>query len=103
MNTILNKSYVDTLFDTSTHQAEIIIGLYKGVVPNWDSVVKMNCYPECSDFAWNYICQKFFDFDRLHHPDVIAGGAWLNHGFSMDKNLTGWNVSVNVSEIEYKN
>jgi len=95
---------VEHVFASSKHQKEALIKLYKMVVPEWDNIVKMNCFPECNDVTWRLICEKFIEFDRIHHPEVLAGGCWLNHGFGVSTNIMlDWFIYIaDTDAISYR-
>ena len=89
----IDKTKVDKLFEESLHQGDVMLELYKMVYPNWDEIEKVDGFPKCSREVADYCCQKFVDFDKVNHPKVMAGGIWLNNGFTVDDNLDGWNVT----------
>lgn len=84
----ITHNQIDDLFDSATHQADYLIGLYRLVYsPYWDEIKKVNGWPEIDDDTNNYIWRKAIEFDQVHHPDCVAGGAWMNNGFSTLKTL----------------
>lgn len=83
-NVILDKELVSELFENATHQGDVLIGLYRLVYPDWDSIASVDGFPKINDATWKYICLKFQTLDAKFHPDVLPGGAWLNNGFSGD-------------------
>jgi hypothetical protein len=46
----------------------------------------------------------FMDFDQVHHPQVMAGGCWMNNGFSTIERakLRDWDVSLEGVAVRYK-
>lgn len=88
------KEAVKQLFAENTHQAHVIEGLYKMVLPEWDNIESINGWPKCGKPFWLWISQQFMDFDRIHHPGVFKGGAWMNSGFSVDETLGDFEVSL---------
>lgn len=108
ITTIVTKETIDRFFldeeqSASPHQSNIIMKLYKLVVPvDWERIVKLNGYPMCNEAMTNYLFHKFMEFDRKHHPDVLSGGAWMNNGFSTDKTLSDDTVTVDENIIIYK-
>lgn len=100
---ILTKEQVDEIFEKNSHQSDVTIALYALVVPNWNDVAQMNGYPTVGKELSDYIWKKFIRFDQKNHPNVMAGGMWMNNGFSSVDNekLQDWEVQVNC-EIEYK-
>lgn len=99
----LTKKMIDKIFEQATSQEEYIYALYRAVVPNWDMVVRVKEFPRTSKTTSEYIFDKVQEFDFKHHPEVLAMGAWLNSGFSMDEKLkTDWEVIIGYGDIEYK-
>ena len=78
----LDEMKVKELFRTCTHQQDIIIALYKMVEPNFDHVRKFGDHPIISDATNDKLFRLFIAFDKKYHPEVLAGGAWMNTGFS---------------------
>jgi hypothetical protein len=41
------------------------------------------------------------DIDKVHHPNVVAGGCWMNSGFSTmhGAQLRDWEVSLQGVEV----
>ena len=78
----LDKERIDELFEASDHQADVLVGLYRMVYPNWDNIAKIGRWPIINRKTTEYIVGKFVTFDRLHHPKVLSGGLWLYSGFS---------------------
>jgi hypothetical protein len=94
---ILTLDVIDPLFENNTHQAEVLIGLYKLVYdsseadrPPWDFVRSVIGYPEAGKQLSRYIQGKFISFDEVHHPGVQPGGLWVAKGFSQDDSLDDW-------------
>lgn len=81
----LDKDKVKELFEKSTHQADVTIGLYRMVFPEWDFIEQMDGFPKVNHKTGLTLMQWFMEFDRKHHPNVMNGGCWLNHGFSSDE------------------
>lgn len=94
------KEALDRIFEEATHQQEALINIYKLFLPEWDEIEQINGFPSCSDEMWTYICKKFFALDKKCHPNCLAGGAWLNHGFSGNHNLTGFdNIDLSTCQV----
>ena len=94
------KELVDRIFSEAKHQQEVLQGLYSNVLGvSWEQIIYINGFPktgkEFSDLIW----RKSIDFDRKHHPDVIAGGCWMNSGFSTDYELEPWEVDFSSVEL----
>jgi len=79
----LNRQAVNMVFQNARTQGDYVIGLYRLVYPGWDNIVKVNGFPTVSDTDGAHLFQQAIAFDRREHPDVMAGGAWLNNGFSV--------------------
>jgi len=87
----LTQEQIDEVFDNAKHQCEYVIGLYKLAFPlTWDMIQKVNGYPRVSKATNEYIFQKAIDFDKVHHPNVMAGGAWMNNGFGGKDGIDDW-------------
>ena len=93
---------IDEIFENAEHQADAIVEIYKTVFPDWDAIEKINGWPSCGEDLALYICDKFIQFDTKHHPDVMAGGLWLNNGFSRNKKLKPWEIDMSTAKITYK-
>jgi phage pi2 protein 07 len=95
------KSRIRDIFEKSDHQEQILIGLYRMVFPDWDRIIKIDGYPEAGGDLWKFICRQFQEFDRVHHPGCMPGGAWMNTGFSVNNDLEGWEISFDNCHVEY--
>jgi hypothetical protein len=96
------KSYIKEIFLKHDHQDNVIIDLYKMILPRWDDIEKLNGHPVCGEKLWHYICELFINFDKIHHPRCLAGGAWINFGFSSDSQLAPWEINLSGYSIIYK-
>ena len=90
----LTKERIDGVFKNAKTQEDYIVGLYKIAHPDWDRIAKLEDHPEVSDVTNTYIFKCAIYFDRKNHPDVVAGGAWMNNGFSSSVHSTipDWKV-----------
>ena len=81
---VLRREEVDALFETHTHQAELIIALHELVYgkEKWDKIETLTDFCKSSEECSKYIMEKFITFDKQHHSGVMAGGLWMNNGFS---------------------
>ena len=94
---------IDNFFKNQEHQADVLIDIYKYVFPDWDNIESINGWPSISEKTWEYIGENFIKFDKLYHPDDIAGGCWMNKGFTVNYKLTeDWKVYTNECRIVYK-
>ena len=80
-----DATQVDAIFADAQTQEDYVIGLYKLVYPDWDSIVKINGFPKISKTLSNRIFELAIAWDRIHCPEVVLGGAWMNNGFSSYK------------------
>lgn len=95
----LNPITVRKLFADNKDQADVLISLYKLVFPYWDQIKELKGYPTIHTFTWEEIATLFVAFDRIHHPDVISGGCWINRGFSIDDDVPHWKVSLDKCTV----
>jgi hypothetical protein len=80
---LLDKKAIVQLFESSLSQYDVVASLYKMVYPDWDNIQYVDGYPKVNEKTSKYLFDKFIEFDRLHHPDVMHGGMWMNCGFGM--------------------
>ena len=93
----LPKSAIDGAFKGAGHQAEYCTKLYSLAfgAPRWKRIKQLDGYPVVSPATGQYIFEKAIAFDRKHHPDVQAGGLWMNRGFgSSGYDLPDWKVRL---------
>lgn len=96
---VLDKESIDKLFEENENQHDVHWGLYclvfkDRIDPN--RISKLETWPKASPDLSDYIWNKFMDFDKQYHPDVIAGGLWMNSGFD-----TFGNKHLKDFEVEY--
>jgi hypothetical protein len=97
------KALIKACFQDQDDQGNVIINLYKMVYPDWDRIKTIQGHPEIGNALWKFICREFIEFDQKYHPDCFAGGAWINQGFSVDKVLGPWEISLKNTTITYQN
>lgn len=99
----LREEDVKALFETKLHQNDVLIGIYRLVVPDFDRLQAVNGWPSVNNDTWQEIALLFVEFDQKHHPDVFAGGLWLNRGFSTahGDRLRNWEASLKGVELVY--
>lgn len=95
------KDHLRSLFEKHDTQAAVLEEIYRLVLPEWDIIERVNGYPEAGEDFWAFVCRLFQDFDRQHHPDVMPGGAWMNTGFSVNRNLDSWEISISNCNVDY--
>lgn len=100
----LPKKKIDEIFEAAEHQMDYMTKLHAAAVPAWENIEKLNHYPKVSKTTSNYIYQLAIDFDREHHPNCIAGGGWVNSGFSVvdAEHIADWFVEIDEDQITYK-
>ncbi len=91
--------YIRGVFEKFDHQADVIIEIYKLVLPDWDQIEMVNEPPEAGSRLWKFICGEFIQFDKMHHPNVFKGGIWMNNGFSSNSNLDPWELSFKNCKV----
>jgi hypothetical protein len=96
------QEHINSLFDKGEDQAKLVIALYRLVFPEFDEIEKIDGIEVGTGF-WQYICDQFICFDKKHHPECMAGGAWLNWGFSVSSKLSPWEISFKNCTITPKN
>jgi len=74
----------------------VLIALYLLVFPYFHTIDQFDGWPSINDKTRKAIARMFMDFDKVHHPEVFAGGLWLNCGFSRTHGakLRDWEVSI---------
>ena len=95
------KQNIDRIFQESPSQSDALLAIYELFVPEFPNAKKLKGYPSIGDEGWKYICKKFMQLDQKYHPEVMAGGLWMNKGFSVDRNLKGFQISMENCALEY--
>lgn len=95
------KDHLRSLFEKHDTQGAVLEDIYRLVLPEWDLIERVHGYPEAGDSLWQFICRLFMDFDSRHHPDVMTGGAWMNTGFSVNRELDPWEISFKNCNVDY--
>ena len=95
------REHIAGIFDRHEHQQDILVDLYKLVLPEWEKISKVTGHPQVNEEMWRFICRLFQDFDQKHHTGCMPGGAWMNWGFSVDRELKAWTVDFKNCEVEY--
>jgi len=96
------KIAIKEIFARNDHQDNVIIDLYKMILPEWDDIEKLHGHPVCGENLWLFICELFISFDKEHHPRCLAGGAWINYGFSSDSHIDPWEINLSACSLTYK-
>jgi len=89
---ILTASKINVCFAKQTHQADVLVALYRLLYRNWDDIESIQGWPKAGVEVHQYIGERFIRFDKAFHPDVMAGGLWMNNGWSGSEDLDPWEV-----------
>ena len=95
------KEHIKSLFEKHENQGDVLIDIYKLTLPDWDRIDKITYSPKIGKKFWRWICQKFIEFDSVHHPEIFKGGIWFNQGFSSDGNLSDWEISFKGCNVTF--
>ena len=99
----LTQEVIDKIFEDAEDQCQYFVALYRAIYPNWDNIQSVPEWPQISEPTANYIMQKAIGFDKVHHPNVINGGLWMNKGFSVDPEMTKlWKVRQSPHTLKEK-
>lgn len=67
---------------TCPEQGELLTRLYRLAVPDFDRLEKLDGYPVVNRETGDFLMLRWVRRDRRLSPNVMAGGAWMNSGFS---------------------
>ena len=100
---IISREDVDRCFDEAKHQRDYLENLYRLVFPEWDSIESIDGWPTSGKELAAYCCKKAVRFDAEHHK-CLAGGLWMNNGFSVYGNdsLELWEVDRSKCKVTFK-
>jgi len=99
-NIILYKEKIDKIFEDNEQQQMVIVELYKLVLPDFDNIEKVKGWPQTNKETSEYLFDKFIEFDKKHHPEVVMpGGGWMNQGFGC-RYECGKFMEVDMSEVK---
>ena len=93
------KKQIDSIFETSTHQSQVIVEIYKIFFSDWDKIKMIKGFPKAGHGLSAHIWKRFMEFDKKNHPSVMAGGLRMNSGFGENKELKDWQVDISTCEI----
>ena len=102
-NELTLMRYIESLFEKHTQQDQVLIDIYKMVLPEWDNIKIVHGHPKVGNELWKFICRCFLDFDRKYHPNVMHSGIWFNTGFSACSDIGPWEISFDDCAVEYVN
>jgi hypothetical protein len=99
----LTKARLDSIFEEAKDQETALIAIYRCAFPDWDQVEKVSGWPSVNKTTWKRICGRFMELDGKYHPDVMAGGCWMNTGFSSvpDEELKDGMISLEGVDAVY--
>ena len=99
----LTNEQIAECFQDATHQQDIMVKLYRIAIPEWDNIKKLTGWPSINDYTWHQIARRFIEFDHKNYPDCMAGGCWMNSGFSIDNTLQDNEIlPIDPDKIIYK-
>jgi hypothetical protein len=104
MKTRLDEEKVRILFASCSKEFDVLLGIFELVIPDWDRVqYVLEGKPSIGEEGWHAIYELFQRFNEEHPGEsVFPGGLWLSMGFSIDKNLQGWEVDTSAMKYLYK-
>ena len=97
MRSFLDSDQVKALFTSCGGQYDVLIGLYKLALKDWDKIEYiLEGRPHIGKAGWQAIYSMFLKFDKEHHAneDILPGVMWLGQGFLVDENLGDWEVDT---------
>jgi hypothetical protein len=99
-----NEKEIQKIFEEAENQYEYLIPLYKlAFGDKWDKIEKITGFPRVGKKLSDLIWKLAINFDKKHHPNVIAGGLWMNNGFSEgDKDFEDWEIDISDVTIIWK-
>jgi len=104
----LGEEAVRALFtnDPPFSDGEIVTAIHKMVYGDdiWEGIAQLEGHPTCNKATWLIICELFMEKNRKEKAQHMAGGTWLNYGFSTDESLSNWVVrpcAYTLSEVAH--
>jgi len=103
----LTQDQIDEIFASAKTQADYIINLHKAALAahniSWDDIKQLDGYVRISPDGGAYLFDRAIHWDRRHCPGLLAGGQWLNRGFSSDQGLRtiGDEYEISLPAIDY--
>ena len=98
----LSKETIDEIFESAKDQYDYAIALYKIAFTDFEIINEIDGHPKVSKNTATYIFDKAIAFDKIHHPDVINGGLWLNKGFGSSEDMKDWTVDISSCKLIYE-
>lgn len=94
-----SQEEIDAIFEEAEDQETAAVAIYTLAFPNWEKITKIEGWPACGEEVQNYLFRKFIRLDRKFHPEVMAGGLWMNRGFSLNRELGPWEIDVSPATV----
>jgi len=98
----ITPKMIDGCLEGCNHQMEVWEKLYRIALPMFDEITHITNWPSVSEETYMYISRKFIEFDKVHHPEVLFGGLWMNSGFAIATRIADWRIDLNTCKIEMK-
>lgn len=97
----LNEEQVVAVFASRKKEFDVLVGLLKLAIPDWDEVEYiLEGKPRIGEAGWRTIYDLFVKFNEEHPGENIFPGAlWLSMGFAMDNSLEDW--QIDTSEMKF--
>lgn len=90
---------INRIFEEAKDQYEVLFAIYRLFIPEWETIKMVKGWPSAGQEISQYIWGKFMVYDKQRHPEVLAGGLWMNSGFSENKMLGEWQVDLSTCQI----
>ncbi len=58
--------------------------------------------PVCGEKLWASISEVFYEFDRIHPPEITACDFWINYDYPVNTDLSHWELDISSCSITYK-
>ena len=96
------KANVQGIFENADSQKDALESLYRLALPSWERIAKIHGYPSVGVELWQFIARLFMDFDKVNYPNLMPGGAWMNTGFSVNREIEPWGIGFSdcTAELE---
>ncbi len=99
---VIEKIFSITEQSPEPHQSQWFMMLFRFVFPRFHDIEVINQFPVVSPKTSEFLFRYAIEFDKTHHPDVFAGGMWMNSGFATQKNYADWCVGYDPDDIVWK-
>ena len=103
----IDKETIDAIFAAHSTQYDVLVGLYRLVYdgsapdrPAWETIGAIDGWPTVGPVIFQYLCRKFWDFDKVYHREVMPGIFWMTRSWPMDHNLGDWEIVPAPATVE---